>query len=113
MLPRQNRLTKKRDFDNIFQKGKGFKEGFLFLRIVSNKLPNSRFAFIISKKTSKKATIRNKIRRQLQGLAQTNLAVIKKGMDCVLVVLPGFKNECFQEMEKNIQNLFRKSKLIQ
>ncbi|MBU2539712.1 ribonuclease P protein component [Patescibacteria group bacterium] len=112
MLPRQNRLTKKRDFDSVFKNGKGAKEGFLFLKTVPNKLSDSRFAFITSQKMSKKATVRNKIRRQLREIIKTNIGIIKKGTDCAIVVLPGFNDVSFWDIEKDMMGLLKKAKLV-
>ena len=112
MLPQQNRIKKKKDFERVFKKGKSFKQGFLILKIVLNNLTIGRFGFIVSQKISKKASVRNKIKRRLRELVRLKLPQIKKGMDGVLVVLPGLEAEDFKEMEKIINKLFKKSKLI-
>ena len=36
MLPKINRLKKQKDFERVYKKGKGYKEDFLFLKIVEN-----------------------------------------------------------------------------
>ena len=66
MLPKTNRLTKKKDFENVFKKGKGIKGDFLILRFVGNKTKTCRFGIVVSKKISKKATVRNKIKRRIR-----------------------------------------------
>ena len=65
MLAREARLKKNKDFEQIFKKGKSVKGDFLLLKIVKNKLNKNRFAAIVSQKVSKKAIIRNKIRRRI------------------------------------------------
>ena len=62
MLSQQNQLKKKKDFEKVFKKGKGFKEDFLVLIFKKNNLNQSRFGFIVSKNFSKKANLRNKIK---------------------------------------------------
>ncbi|GAI32984.1 unnamed protein product, partial [marine sediment metagenome] len=62
MLNKRNRLKKKKDFDKVFKQGQGFKQDFLYLKIRKNNLKSSRFGFVVSKKFSKKAVIRNKIK---------------------------------------------------
>jgi len=102
MLQKINRLTKKKDFESIFKSGKGKKEKFLILRFKKNDLPESRFAFVVSLKVSKKAVIRNKIRRRLSEAVRLDLDKIKKGHDFVFVALPGIENQSYEEIKKNV-----------
>ncbi len=112
MLKKKNCLKKKKDFGLVFKKGKGFKEGFLFLKFIPNHLESSRFGVIVSRKISKKATIRNKIKRRLRAIVSQKLPKIKKGKDFVLVAVPGLETKDFWEIEETINRLFEKSKLI-
>jgi len=112
MRPRVNRLKKKSEIERVFKEGKKFKEDFLILKLAKNSLNKVRFAFIVSQKVSKKATIRNKIRRRLKDLAQSKLKKIKKGMDVLLIALPGLETKDFWEIEEIINKLFSKAKLI-
>ena len=70
MLKKINRLKKKKDFEKVLRGGKGFKEDFLLFKTIKNNLKTSRFGFIISQKVSKKATVRNKLKRKLSGLIE-------------------------------------------
>jgi len=36
MLKKENRLTKKKDFERVYQKGRGLKADSLFLKILEN-----------------------------------------------------------------------------
>jgi ribonuclease P protein component len=112
MLPKKNRLKKKKDFENVFKRGQGFKEDFLYLKALANNLKSSRFGFAVSKKFSKKATIRNKIKRRLREIVKINLPKIKKNIDGVIVVLPGLEKKDFWELEKIMEKLFTKAGLI-
>jgi ribonuclease P protein component len=112
MLPGANRLKKKKDFERVFKTGQTFKEGFLILKLIKNHLKISRFGFVVSQKISKRATIRNKIKRRLREIIKGKLAGTKKGWDAVLVVRPGLENKDFWEMEEAINKLFKKAKII-
>jgi ribonuclease P protein component len=112
MLPKENRLKKKKDFEKAFRQGKGIKQDLLFLKLLKNNLNVTRFGFIVSKKLSKKATVRNKIRRRLSEVIRTNLEGIKKGWDGVIVASPGIENKNFQEIKESISRLFKKANLI-
>ena len=64
-MNKKNRLKKKRDFEDVFKKGKAVKGSFLFIKYRKNKLGVPRFGFVVSAKVAKKAVERNKIRRIL------------------------------------------------
>jgi len=112
VLAKENRLKKKTDFDFVFNKGKGLKKDFLFLKLVKNNLSITRFGFIVSKKVSNRAVVRNKARRRMSKVAQENLPKIKKGMDIVIVAGPQIKDKEFKEIKEKQEDLFLKSGLI-
>lgn len=112
MLPKVNRLKKKKDFEKVLKKGQGFKENFLVLKITKNNLKLSRFGFIVSTRFSKKAVVRNKIKRRLREIIRAKLAKIKKGRDGVIIIMPGFQIDNFWELEAIISNLLKKAKII-
>ncbi|MEK7562199.1 MAG: ribonuclease P protein component [Patescibacteria group bacterium] len=112
MLPKLNRVRKKKDFEVIFTKGKSFKNEFLILKFIKNNLPESRFGFVISKKVSQKAVMRNKVKRRLGEVARANIKNIKKGIDIVFIALPGIEKKNFLETKKQIENTLKKSGLI-
>ena len=112
MLPQNNRLNNKNDFEKIFKKGLKFKEDFFFLRVARNGKKESRFGFIVSKKVSSKAVLRNKIRRRLRGLVAANMPKIKKGLDIILLVNPGLEKKDFWEIEEIFQKIFQKANLF-
>ena len=78
MLPKLNRLTKKKDFEAVFNKGKSIKNDFLIFKILKNHLRENRFGFIVSKKVSNKANQRNKVKRRLRSAVLSNLKEIKQ-----------------------------------
>lgn len=84
-LNKKNRLKKKRDFEEVFKKGKAVNGSFLFIKYRKNELGIPRFAFVVSAKVSKKAVERNKIRRIISESART---VIKNldNYDVIVVV---------------------------
>ena len=133
MLLKENRLKKKKDFEKVFKTGKGYKEDFLLLKIRENNLKTSRFGFVVSKKFSKKALIRNRIKRQLRELVKLKLSKIKKGIDAVILTVPalldpgqvrvltklspavkkqGLKDKDFCELEEIINKLFKKAGIL-
>ncbi len=112
MFSKKSRIKKKKDFDKIFKRGRFFREDFLTLIVLSNNLKNSRFGFVVSKKFSKKAVLRNRIKRQLRGLIRAKLKKLANGIDFLIIVSPTTKVKDFWEIEGLINKLFEKSGMI-
>jgi len=111
MLAKENRLKKNKDFEKVFKQGKGLKQGFLYLKILKNKeLSSSRFGIVASKNYSQKAVERNRIKRRISEIIRINLSEIKKGIDGVIVVMPGAEDD-FKKLEKTIKQLFKKANI--
>ncbi len=64
-MNKKNRLKKKRDFEDVFKKGKAVKGSFLFIKYKKNELGVSRLGLVVSAKVARKAVKRNSIRRIL------------------------------------------------
>ena len=112
MLPKQNRLKKEKDFKQVFKRGKSFQDNALSLKLTENSLKVSRFSFVVGLKVSKKAFLRNKIRRRLREIVKTNLSKTKTGFDVVFIVRRGLETKNFQELAEIVNGLFKKAKLI-
>ncbi len=70
MLPVQNRLKKQADFSRTLDSGSKFRTAHLLFFSQFSDQDCPRLGVIISKKVSKKAVVRNRIRRQLLHLAR-------------------------------------------
>ena len=114
MLPKTSRLQKEKDINKVFKKGKRFKEDFLILKTLKNDLNKIRFGFIVSQKISKKASIRNKIKRRLSELIRIKLKLqtLIKNSDNLLIAAPGLETKDFWEIEEMINKLFKKAGII-
>ena len=112
MLKKEFRLRKQRDFENVFNKGFYFSGNFLLLKTVKNDLPISRFGFIISKKISKKAVERNRVKRLLRESVRLARKDIRTGFDAVFISKAGIVDKEFKEMNSIVEELLKRSKLI-
>jgi len=112
MLPETNRLKKKKDIERVFERGERFKEDFLVLKMTKNNLTQTRFGFIVSQKVSKKAVLRNTIKRKLSEIAKVKLKRLKKGIDVLLIVRPGLETKDFWEIDETLNRLFKKAKCL-
>lgn len=112
MLPLKNRLKKRKDFENIFEKGVTAPNRYFFLKIVQSDNPETRIGFIVSKKVSKKAVERNRVKRLFREAVQMNLIRIKPSYDLVFIVLNSAKNKTLLEIEKEVKYVLEKNQLI-
>jgi ribonuclease P protein component len=112
MALQANHLKRKKDFELVFKRGKALRGKLLVLKFVVNEDGRPRVGIVVSKKISKKAVVRNKVRRRLQAAVKAEMIKIKKGADMILLALPGIEAKNFQEIAEEITRLFKKAKLI-
>lgn len=112
MLPKQNRLTKNKDFENIFASGLSLNSKLFKVSILKNNLHYNRYGIIISNKVSKKAVLRNKAKRQIKAIIQQNQGKIRVSFDIVIVTHPSIINAPFIEIKQTLAYLFHKLKIV-
>lgn len=111
MLERANRLTKKKEFDRVFKGGRSSFDKILGIKAMANELEQNRFGIIINNKVSKKAVIRNKIRRRIREVLKKENPNLYPGNDVVVIVQPIAKNKESSEIKASIIFLFKKLRL--
>lgn len=118
MLAKENRISRQKDFDLFFGaklkqlKGQNCSSANLILKIIPAQTEKSRVGFVVSNKIDKRATVRNKIKRQLREIVKKEIKNFKTKIDLLLIVKAGIKNKDFSELEKEVLNLFKKARLI-
>lgn len=90
-LPKHNRLKQPKTFQVVYQKGKRYQSPHLILRVLlpinqAQTIEPTKFGISVSQKVSKKAVIRNRIKRQIQGVICRLLPNIVQGYRVVIVV---------------------------
>lgn len=78
------------------------------VKAVLNNMGHNRFGILISVKVSKKAVIRNKIKRQIRRVVSLRLDKMKQGYDCVIICLPAIIGKDYGEIEKSLAGHFKK-----
>ncbi|HQF57338.1 MAG TPA: ribonuclease P protein component [Candidatus Magasanikbacteria bacterium] len=124
MLPRENRLKLDRDFKILFTEGK-FVSGNLMnaqiWKINPEKYPKRNYSledlkigFVVSKKLSKSAVIRNKIKRQMREIVRLILkkTKLKKGYFLLILAKKEILEANYLEIEKSLEQLLKKVKLL-
>jgi ribonuclease P protein component len=111
MLPKENRLKLKNDFQNVFRGGGVWRTSDLIVRVAANKEGGTHFGFIISKKINKKAVVRNRLRRQMAEVVRRRLKNIRSGFDAVIVAKKEIVDKPFAEIEGSIEAALKKAGL--
>jgi len=93
----------------ITKKGKIFKSPYFLLKIFPPKNSFSRFGVIISSKISKKAVVRNRLKRQIFDFFQKFRGRFPIA-DYLIIPFPGLAELNKSEFQKALTNIFNKVK---
>ena len=129
-LPQANRLKKRRDFQTVYRQGIRRSGRYLTLRGVRlctsavetptlklskssepGKLP-TRIGISISQKVSKKAVVRNRIKRQIRAIIRQLLPRISPGWKLVVVVQPGASQCEYAQILGELEQLLVQAEVI-
>lgn len=113
MFGQQNRLTKKKDFDNVFKTGKGTIEQFLGIKTQTNELHQNRYGILVSNKVSKSAVRRNLIKRRIRAILRILHPQIKRGFDIIIITQPLIRDAEYKEIETLLFKIFKKIKFLE
>ena len=112
MLARKYRLTKQKDFGRLQARGQSVANRFFKLIYSTNKLVPSRLAVVVSTRLSKKATQRNRLRRQCQEIIRLHWPRIKTGYDLLLRPKYQALGQDYLALEKAILALLVQARLL-
>ncbi|WP_009631825.1 ribonuclease P protein component [Synechocystis sp. PCC 7509] len=120
-LPKVNRLKNRHDFQTLFREGSRLKSSHLTLRAlrmqtipVKGVVNATRIGISISTKVSKRAVIRNRIKRQLRAAFRSLLPQITPGWSLVAIVQPqAVTSKCdYQQFLQELEQLLTKAEVI-
>ena len=129
-LPQPNRLKHRRDFQAVYHKGIRRSGRYLTLRGLrpcnsateartlkpskprEEGKPPTRIGISISQKVSKKAVVRNRIKRQIRAILRQLLPRISPGWQLVVVVQPGAQACEYAEILGELEQLLAQAEVI-
>lgn len=125
-LSKSHRLRSRSDFSLVYQKGDRHKSAHLTLRVLkrasiqsikdlcegAKPLCPSRFGIAIGLKVSKKATTRNRIKRQIRAILRQFLPRLAPGWDVVVVVHPQAVRCDYEQFLRELEQLLTKAEVI-
>lgn len=111
MLKKINRLSKRKDFQEIKEKGKIYQSPIFGLALIKKEEDVKQFGFIISKKISKRAVDRNKIKRYLADSVKNNLDKIPTGIKAIFLAKKDLLGKKYEEINAEVIKLIKFIKL--
>ncbi len=115
------RLRRTIDFQRVFSQGECVRAGVFLCYILKRSLAVSsplagrevgagnRIGFVVSKRVSKKAVTRNRVRRLLREVYRQNKGRLKEGQDLVVIAKAGAGDLSFLDVQETVLHLFRKA----
>ncbi|MEI6581670.1 MAG: ribonuclease P protein component [bacterium] len=105
MLKRTNRLRKNSDFQRLYKSGKRFSTPNLALYYMPSNFDYSQVGFVVSKKVSKSAVIRNSLRRRTSAIVESIYPNIKHPTKLIILIRRDFSGLSPTELQKEIKTL--------
>ena len=107
MLKRENRIRSKKEFFEIKNKGRVSYSPFFGWLFNKENDELKKFGFIVSKKISKKAVDRNRIRRILSEIIRKNLDKFENGTRLVFLTKQEILGKKTEEVESEIKKFLK------
>jgi ribonuclease P protein component len=104
MLEKKNRICLDKEFDRVFKTGQSFYGKVLGIKTATNGLENTRLGLLVGLKVSKKAVVRNKVKRQIRSIISQEIPNLKSGFDIVIITFPLILDKKFTEIKILIKN---------
>ncbi|MCY7406196.1 MAG: ribonuclease P protein component [Alkalinema sp. CAN_BIN05] len=118
-LPKANRLKQRQDFDRVYQSGKRRRATGLHLVILrasrvlgSSEVLPIQVGISISKKVSKRAVVRNRIKRQLKAIVRQLLPRLESGLRIVILVRSEALTYEYGEFLQELEQLLVKAEVL-
>lgn len=114
MLLLSNRLKQDRDFKRIFKFGQSFYSRNLQLKLAKGLAGKSRFGFVIGLVVSKKATVRNRLKRQVREAVRLLFknSLIKPNFDVVIKIKSSLIGADYKDIRAEVEYLLNKAGVL-
>jgi len=86
MLARDNRLRKAHEITRVYKRGTYGGGGAISVKAAASGRSQTRAVVVVGKKVSKRAVVRNRLRRRLLGDLKSRWATVRAGYDIVVTV---------------------------
>jgi ribonuclease P protein component len=111
-LPAKYRLKRWQDFKQVYEQGKRYQSSHFVVRArVTSSSEATQVGISISQKVSKKAVVRNRLKRQIQGIMREILPLISPGWQVVIIPRPSLVECNYENFLRELKQLFSKTEM--
>ena len=110
MMKREERITKPRQYTEVYGKGNSYPSTLIVLRTLPNNLDHSRYGLSVSKKVGNAVT-RNRLKRRLREI--NRIEPFKPGWDIVYILRPASAEASFIGLKKSVETLLTKADILE
>ncbi len=116
-LPKQHRLSNPKAFQTVYNRGKRYQSSHLVMRVffqtdLAEKNIPTQFGISVSQKVSKKAVIRNRLKRQIKGVIRLFLPMVMPGYKVVIVTKRNTTECKYEHFLRELKELLIKAEII-
>ncbi len=105
MLSKENRLRRMKDVRAVVRKGVVFPGQFFTVRATRKHTPPPRFTFIVSNKISKRAVVRNLIKRRLREIVRARKDFFRQDADYAFIAKPQSATASFAAFARDVDGV--------
>jgi ribonuclease P protein component len=102
------RLKRRRDFDRVTREGRSRSDGLLRVRAAPNGLPHGRLGIIVSKRMSRYAPERNRMKRLIREAFRLNKPSLHPCTDWIVIPKGNLSRNSLKEIEASLLKLARR-----
>lgn len=106
MLKKQNRLARVSQNKNAIT----LSSSLFTIKVFGNEEQDSKFGFIVSKKISKSAVLRNRTKRVVKKIVEANIKKISGSKNIIIITKKSFSWDQKQVAEKDLMSILNKIK---
>jgi ribonuclease P protein component len=112
MLSSNYRLKKKKDFTEVYKKGKKIYSHFFLMKFMKNNLDTYRIGFVVSKRIVLKIVSRNKLKRRMREAVKFPQKSIKGSYDIIVIAKPSAADQDYKIIKNDLKKLFEQANLL-
>lgn len=129
MLPKPNRLRHRQDFNAVYRNGIRCRGQHISLRglrakVVESEASNTkgeppkalaratRFGLSVSQKVSKRAVVRNRVKRLIRAAIRQLLPRVSPGWDLIVIVQPGAQECNYGQILQELEQLLAQAEVL-
>lgn len=105
------RLRKSEQFQKVRDEGRSWANRWLVLCALRNDLTHSRFGFTASRRIGS-AVVRNRVRRRMREAVRLRREALAPGWDLVFIARSTLKEATFREVDRAVEQLLRRARLL-